>query len=72
MAFHRDHLARFLTNPGVSNREGWALMNRAEEAITQYSNKDEGLFSASQLDEVMGNSEFVSTFNCMWEGGELY
>ncbi len=71
MAFHKDHVVRFLAAAGLKTEEDTAILQRADAAIETYSDKDTGMFSGGKLDEVIGNPELVTKFTGMWESGEL-
>jgi len=72
MAFHRDHLTRFLAKAGQPAAEDAKILQRAETAIAEFSDKDTGMFSGGKLGEVIGNSELVTKFDDMWERGQLH
>jgi hypothetical protein len=72
MAFHKNHVVRFLAAAGLGPNQDKAVLERVDDAIEAFSNKDKGMFSAGKLDEVIGNPELVTKFNDMWEAGQLH
>ncbi len=72
MAYHKDHIVRFLAVAGLKPEEETAVLQRADAAIVTFSDKDTGRFSGGKLDEVLGNPELVTKFNSMYEAGQLY
>ena len=71
MAFHRDHVSRFLVAAKVPAHEGERIKQRAEAAIAEFGHDNKSLFSGGKLDEVIGDPELVGKFNEMWERGYL-
>lgn len=69
--FHRDHVARFVAALNFTPDEGNKIKDRAEAAIAEFSSSEDGHFSGGKLEEVLGNSDLVRTFDEMWEKQQL-
>jgi len=72
MAYHRDHVKRFLEQVDLTSAEKKAIEDRAEAVIVAFSNKKDGLFSGGKLLKVLGKPEHERKFNHLWEKGKLH
>lgn len=67
MSFHRKRVERFVAALNFTPEEGAEIKKRAETAIAEFSNSEDGNFSGGKLEEVLGNKERVEAFDELWE-----
>lgn len=71
MSYNRDHVVRFLDASATSAEQDERILARANAAIDDPADELSGKFSASKLDEVLGDPELIVKFNEMWNTGQL-
>jgi hypothetical protein len=72
MAYHRDHVKRFLDRVDLASGKSKAIEDRVESAILHSGDKKHGIFSGGKLPEVLGDPDLELKFYDMWEKGELH
>ena len=70
MAYHREHVQKFVAAAQVSTAKTEEIMQRVESAL-KACGSDDGYFAGGDLNEVLGDTALVSRFQKMWEAGQL-
>ena len=70
--YHRDHISRFVATQKLTPEQIKKIGDRANTAIAEFSNDQEGVFAGSKIEDVLGSNDLVRTFKTMWEKGKLF